>query len=46
MPSSDVTGIDLYWPPLRRLQRTMRCDLYYSALQVYLPEGRFVIERP
>ena len=22
-----------------------RCDLYHSALQVYVPEGRFVIEQ-
>jgi hypothetical protein len=27
-----------------RLQRRNRCDLYHSALEVYVPEGRFVIE--
>jgi hypothetical protein len=28
-----------------RLQRRPACDLYHSALQVYVPEGRFVIEQ-
>ena len=28
-----------------RLGRRDRCDLYHSALQVYVPEGRFVIEQ-
>jgi hypothetical protein len=28
-----------------RLQRRDRCDLYHSALEVYVPEGRFVIEQ-
>jgi len=28
-----------------RLQHRNRSDLYHSALQVYLPEGRFVIEQ-
>jgi hypothetical protein len=28
-----------------RLERRDRCDLYHSALQVYLPERRFVIEQ-
>jgi hypothetical protein len=28
-----------------RLERRDRCDLYHSALQVYVPEGRFVIEQ-
>jgi hypothetical protein len=28
-----------------RLEHRDRCDLYHSALQVYLPEGRFVIEQ-
>jgi hypothetical protein len=28
-----------------RLERRERCDLYHSALQVYLPEARFVIEQ-
>jgi hypothetical protein len=28
-----------------RLDRRDRCDLYHSALQVYLPEARFVIEQ-
>ena len=28
-----------------RLARRDRCDLYHSALQVYTPEGRFVIEQ-
>src|SRR5215210_5613126 len=28
-----------------RLQRRPPCDLYHSALQVYVPEGRFVIEQ-
>jgi hypothetical protein len=28
-----------------RLEHRNRCDLYHSALQVYLPEGRFVIEQ-
>jgi hypothetical protein len=28
-----------------RLARRDRCDLYHSALQVYRPEGRFVIEQ-
>lgn len=27
------------------LERRDRCDLYHSALQVHLPEGRFVIEQ-
>src|SRR5687767_10294045 len=27
------------------LGRRVRCDLYHSALQVYVPEGRFVIEQ-
>ena len=27
------------------LGRRDRCDLYHSALQVYVPEGRFVIEQ-
>src|SRR5688572_5192130 len=27
------------------LDRRERCDLYHSALQVYLPEARFVIEQ-
>ena len=27
-----------------RLERRDRCDLYHSALEVRLPEGRFVIE--
>jgi hypothetical protein len=28
-----------------RLERRDRCDLYHSALEVYVPEGRFVIEQ-
>jgi hypothetical protein len=28
-----------------RSERRDRCDLYHSALQVHLPEGRFVIEQ-
>jgi hypothetical protein len=28
-----------------RLEHRDRCDLYHSALQVYLPEGRFVVEQ-
>jgi hypothetical protein len=28
-----------------RLEGRDRCDLYHSALQVYVPEGRFVIEQ-
>jgi hypothetical protein len=28
-----------------RLEHRDRCDLYHSALQVYVPEGRFVIEQ-
>jgi hypothetical protein len=28
-----------------RIGRRGRCDLYHSALQVYVPEGRFVIEQ-
>ena len=28
-----------------RIDRRDRCDLYHSALQVYVPEGRFVIEQ-
>jgi hypothetical protein len=32
------------WLAARREQRD-RCDLYHSALQVYTPEGRFVIEQ-
>ena len=28
-----------------RLDRRDRCDLYHSALQVHVPEGRFVIEQ-
>jgi hypothetical protein len=27
------------------LQRRRRCDLYHSALEVHVPEGRFVIEQ-
>ena len=28
-----------------RVEHRDRCDLYHSALQVYVPEGRFVIEQ-
>jgi hypothetical protein len=28
-----------------RLERRDRCDLYHSALELYVPEGRFVIEQ-
>jgi hypothetical protein len=28
-----------------RLEHRGRCDLYHSALQVYVPEGRFVVEQ-
>jgi hypothetical protein len=28
-----------------RLQHRFRADLYHSALEVYVPEGRFVIEQ-
>jgi hypothetical protein len=28
-----------------RLEHRDRCELYHSALQVYVPEGRFVIEQ-
>jgi hypothetical protein len=28
-----------------RVQRRRRCDLYHSALEVVVPEGRFVIEQ-
>jgi hypothetical protein len=28
-----------------RLEHRDRCDLYHSALQVYVPEGKFVIEQ-
>ena len=28
-----------------RLQRRPACDLYHSALEVHLPEGRFVVEQ-
>jgi hypothetical protein len=28
-----------------RLEHRDRCDLYHSALQVYVPEGRFVVEQ-
>jgi hypothetical protein len=28
-----------------RVQRRRRCDLYHSALEVHVPEGRFVIEQ-
>jgi hypothetical protein len=28
-----------------RMEHRGRCDLYHSALQVYTPEGRFVIEQ-
>ncbi len=28
-----------------RLERRDRCDLYHSALEVFVPEGRFVIEQ-
>jgi hypothetical protein len=28
-----------------RLEHRARCDLYHSALQVHVPEGRFVIEQ-
>lgn len=27
-----------------RLERRPRCDIYHTALQVHLPEGRFVVE--
>src|SRR5207302_7206153 len=27
-----------------RLDRRQACDLYHSALQVYVPEGRYVVE--
>src|ERR1700675_4154167 len=27
------------------VQRRARCDLYHSALEVHVPEGRFVIEQ-
>ncbi len=30
---------------LARIQRRPRCDLYHCALQIYVPEGRFVIEQ-
>lgn len=28
-----------------QFERRDRCDLYHSALQVYVPEGRFVVEQ-
>lgn len=28
-----------------RMEHRDRCDLYHSALQVYLPQGRFVVEQ-
>jgi hypothetical protein len=28
-----------------RLEHRDRCDLYHSALQVYVPEGRYVVEQ-
>jgi hypothetical protein len=28
-----------------RLEHRDRCDLYHSALQIYLPEGRYVVEQ-
>jgi len=28
-----------------RLERRPPCDLYHSALEVHVPEGRFVIEQ-
>jgi hypothetical protein len=28
-----------------RIEHRDRCDLYHSALQVYVPEGRFVVEQ-
>lgn len=39
-----VNGKVFEWFAARREHRD-RCDLYHSALQVYLPEGRFVIEQ-
>ena len=35
----------LYEAVAARLQRRPACDLYHSALQVEVPEGRFVIEQ-
>ncbi len=35
----------LYEAIAARLQRRSACDLYHSALQVELPEGRYVIEQ-
>ena len=35
----------LYESIIARLQRRPVCDLYHSALQVFVPEGRYVIEQ-
>jgi hypothetical protein len=35
----------IYEALMARLQRRPACDLYHTALQVELPEGRFVIEQ-
>jgi hypothetical protein len=35
----------VYEALMARLQRRPACDLYHSALQIELPEGRFVIEQ-
>ena len=39
-----LNGKVFEWFAARREHRD-RCDLYHSALQVYVPEGRFVIEQ-
>lgn len=39
-----LNGKVFEWLAARRAHRE-RCDLYHSALQVYVPEGRFVVEQ-
>ncbi len=39
-----LNGKVFEWFAARREHRD-RCDLYHSALQVYVPEGRFVVEQ-
>jgi hypothetical protein len=35
----------VYEAVVARLERREPCDLYHSALEVYVPEGRFVVEQ-
>jgi hypothetical protein len=44
---ADVVRIsgELYEAASARLQRRASCDLYHSALEIQVPEGRFVVEQ-